>query len=91
MNIIVTKDEGHPVPFGKTTDESLPDFSVCFFGLARHRGDNIIYSTRVTDSFFTVIKKHGLTFYPTVPMTKFNPVSQKVEILEQTQHGYFLS
>lgn len=54
MNILFSATEKHP-------NSGEPTVNV--FGLARRRGDNVVYATRMTDALSSVLTKHGLIYY----------------------------
>lgn len=62
MKIEISSTEKHPISAGVFRDEQNTDHLVIIFGIAKVRGDNMVYSTRVTDAFFDVLKKYGLTY-----------------------------
>ena len=61
-SIVISETERHPVPHG-ILREGDPQSVVVFFGLHNDRGENVVYSTRVTDKFYDVLSKYDLVFY----------------------------
>lgn len=54
MNIIYSNTEKHP---------NGEHGTIMVFGLAKKRGDSVVYSTRMTDALASVLSKHQLAFY----------------------------
>lgn len=60
--IVISDTEKHPLSPG-IIRQGAEDSVVVLFGMHNNRGDNVIYSTRVTDKFYDVLSKYDLVFY----------------------------
>lgn len=54
MNILFSASEKHP---------NNGEATINVFGLARRRGHNVVYVTRMTDALSGVLTRHGLIYY----------------------------
>lgn len=60
--IVISQTEKHPLPPGVARPGEEKS-AVVFFGLHNDRGENVVYSTRVTDKLFDVLSKYDLVSY----------------------------
>jgi len=61
-SIVLSQTERHPLPPGYLKQDD-PRNILVVFGLHNERGENTIYSTRVTDKLYDVLSKYDLVFY----------------------------
>ena len=77
--IILTASERHPIEPG-VLRKGESNKVVLFFGLHKSRGDRVIYSTRVTDGLYDVIRDFNLSLSTQEPTLKTNIRLAKQEL-----------
>lgn len=84
MKISITESEKHPIK-PQVIEQGAGDRLIKVYGLKKTRGDNCVFSTRITDAYFDVLKKYGLTNYLYGEEERgFNPNEEKRRFTEAT-------
>ena len=83
MNILISGTESHPVNSSAFTLNKEDKRAIVVYGLAKKRGDNIVASSRISDSLFTVLSGHTprLTYYEVPELDPVQPQDETKERL----------